>query len=218
MTTMTIAETKMVRVLDGSHREMVTALRISEYQRARGLQVAPAGISWNRSDDESIVLGAFDGNKLVSTMRMEIIEDQTLLEKKLECPWNFEVPLRLPVMILSKASTHSDYRNLGLNALLRKRCLELAKEWKVHLVVGTFIKDSPRANSMKTMGYRFLENKLGWTSPHYRSLEPVVVAALDVAKDIDRAIEVTQLLIDVNLQNYQWGGTDPEFKIVRTIS
>lgn len=210
--------TKHIRLLNESDSEIVNQLRVKEYHRAKGFNVTPAGIEWNRSDDESIVLGAFIGEELVSTMRMEIVEDLNLLEKKLECPWGFSFELKLPVMILSKASTLNSYRSYGFNTLLRKYCLELAQKWKVHYVVGTFIKNSPRTFSMSKMGYQFVENKQGWTSPNYSSYEPVLVAALDVKKDIDLALNVTNELMGPELSGFLWSGNQPSFKIVRNIS
>jgi len=209
---------KHIRLLNESDREIVNQLRVKEYHRAKGFSVNPAGIEWNRSDEESIVLGAFIGGELVSTMRMEIVEDLNLLERKLECPWEFSFELKFPVMILSKASTLNSYRSYGFNTLLRKYCLEIAQKWKVHYVVGTFIKNSPRTLSMKKMGYQFVENKQGWTSPHYCSHESVLVAALDVKKDIGLALDVTNELIGPELSGFFWDGVQPSFKIVRNIS
>lgn len=210
--------TKHIRLLNKSDSEIVNQLRVKEYHRAKGFNVTPAGIEWNRSDDESIVLGAFIGEELVSTMRMEIIEDLKLLEEKLECPWEFSFELKLPVMILSKASTLNSYRSYGFNTLLRKYCLELAQKWKINYVVGTFIKNSPRTLSMMKMGYQFIENQKGWTSPHYISYEAVLVAALDVEKGIEQALSVTNELMGPELSGFVWSGNRPEIKTVRNIS
>lgn len=207
-----------VQLLTAEHKLQVNALRLKEYQKARGFQVTPTGIEWNRSDDESIVLGAFIGSDLVSTMRIEMIEDQTLLERKLECPWDFPRTISFPVMLLSKASTDSGFRNTGMNALLRKFSFELAKEWKTSLVLGTFIAGSPRVNSMGEMGYQFYENKKGWNQVNYRSFGTVLVACLDVSRNIDQALAVTTQLTTMCVNEFPWEGQRPLYKVVRNIS
>jgi uncharacterized cupin superfamily protein/GNAT superfamily N-acetyltransferase len=209
---------KRITVLDRRHAGLVDELRWSQYARAHGFAVKPAGILWNRSDDEAIVLGAWDGDALVATLRLEVIETQALVEAKIECPWAFDEPLRLPAMILSKMATSKAYRGTGLNETLRYHALRLAQGWGVRQVVGTFVAGSPRREAMATMGYRFFANDLGWTSPNYRSEQAVVVCSLDLTSLAERAMAVCGVLAGEALGEFAWEGELPQRRVVTVVS
>jgi hypothetical protein len=204
-------------ILDPAAIERVNALRLSEYAKASGFAVQPAGILWNRSDDQCTVLGAWDGEELVSTMRLELVQSPALLEAKLECPWSYPVDLAYPVMLLSKAATRSGLRGGGYNALLRWWAFALAKQWGVRHVVGTLTAGSPRERSMREMGYRFFENAKGWNTTNYRSTDPVLVAVLDVSENIETAMDVCAHTAGPLLPAFPWRGASAGAKIVEVV-
>ena len=206
----------VIKVLNNDSTSEVNALRLEQYQTAKGFEVKAPGILWNKSDDESIILGVYDGELLVSTMRIEIIQDQALLEEKLECPWNFGREIEFPIMLLSKASTDKNYHSLGLNALLRDESLRLAQEWEVSCLIGTMIEGSPRVNSMKIMGYEFFRNELGWNTTNYKSLDPVLVSYLGRDK-FSLAREVCQKIVSRGAISSRWEGHYPVFKTVSCV-
>ncbi len=173
---------KEILFVDKSYSREIDTLRMQEYGAANGYSVDLETLRWKTSDDESFVMVAKEGDVVISTMRGEIINDQTVLEKKLECPWKFDTPLQLPLLLLSRAATLKSEQASGLNLVLRYWFLKFAEHHEIPLVVGTFVEGSPRQNTLLEMGYRFFENTLGWQQSTYRSLRPVIVAVLDLSK------------------------------------
>lgn len=204
--------------IEGGDAERVNALRLGEYAGTRGFAVQPPGILWNRSDDQATILGAWDGDELVSTMRVELIADPALVEAKLECPWDFALPLALPVVILGKLATRKPYRAGGLNTALRWWALTFAREWGAGLVLGTFVKGSPRQAAMAEMGYEFFEHAHGWTSPHYKSTDPVLVCALALEAHGDLALDVCARQAAGALAAWPWAGPRPARRLVEVVS
>lgn len=208
---------KYLTVVDGRQAEAINALRRAEYGDAPGFKVDAPGILWNRSDDQCTVLAAYDGEELVSTMRIELVDNQDLVERKMECPWSFPVPLRYPVMILSKAATRKTHRAYGLNALMRFWAFRLGREWAVQQVIGTFVSGSPREKSMRQMGYQFFVNEQGWFKGDYRSENPVLVALLDLDTDGEQAVRVCGEIAKDAVQDYPWRGELPMKKFVQVV-
>lgn len=207
-----------ITVVDGSQRERIDALRLAEYAGSRGFAVKPPGILWNRSDDEATILAAWDGDEIVSTLRVELIEDRALVEAKLECPWDFATPLGLPAVLLGKMATKREYRKSGLNWALRVAAFELIEAWGGRHVVGTFVKGSPRQPQMAAMGYEFFEHPTGWCTTNYRSDDPVLVCALDWTANRDRALAECRVLAGETLAAYPWHGPRPERRVVTVVS
>lgn len=198
---------------DSKHK--INALRMEEYGKANGFAVDLLTLKWQQSDDESFVMALEVEDKIVATMRGEIIHDKKLLEKKLECPWDFPLNLNFPVLLLSRAATDSSYRSKGLNLVQRYWFLKLAQHYNISFVLGTFVSGSPREKSLKEMGYHFFENNLGWQQSTYKSLRPVSVVALDMKNDIQKAIEYCET--NAPITDFPLIEEFPELKIVKTI-
>lgn len=201
--------TNSIRALTRDSAKQVNDLRVAEYAKAKGFHVAAAGILWNASDDQSIVLGAYEDDVLISTMRMEILDDRNLVEQKIECPWDYPVELQFPTMLLSRASTASSHRGTGINTLLRLHCLKIAKDLGVRQAIGTFVADSPRARTLERMGYRFFENRQGWTHADYRSEGRVIVAVLDFHEDFETAMAECRRLTSSLNADFTFDGVLP---------
>lgn len=208
---------KFVGLLDGGMAEAVNALRLAEYSKAAGFEVKPPGVLWNRSDDQSTVIGAWSEGELLATLRLELVDSMELVERKMECPWSFPIALRLPVMVLSKMATRSSCRGQGLNALLRYWALELARGWEIQQVIGTFVSGSPRERSMREMGYEFFTNERGWFAGDYKSTSPVLVCVLDMSRNGQQAIDVCRRIAGRSLAEYPWAGARPEKRLVQVV-
>lgn len=206
-----------ISLLNHSHKNLINQLRLEAYQNAKGFCVKPEGILWNQSDDESIILGAWDNGELVSTMRMEIIDDLCLLEKKMECPWEFDLILKFPVMVLSKGATKPSHRGLNLGLLLIKQALYYASLWGVNYLCETSIYSAKKASFLKHTGFSIFENKLGWNSVDYFSSEPVIISVLDIRKNKTSAEKIYQQKTDAISQRYKWQGPLPKPKLVTVV-
>ncbi|MEK6774880.1 MAG: hypothetical protein AABY64_13130 [Bdellovibrionota bacterium] len=195
----------------------IEALRQQEYANAKGFVVDLETLKWKSSDDESFVMAAESKGQLVSTMRGEVINELAVLEKKLECPWNFPMELGMPVLLLSRAATLSSYRNVGLNLVLRYWFIRLAMAHNIHFMIGTFMSGSPRENTLQEMGYQFFENKLGWQESTYRSLGPVTVAVLNLQTDGEKALQYCLRRVPEGIKEYQFNQEFPAIRYVRNL-
>jgi hypothetical protein len=203
---------------DHSDSPSVELLRKQEYAKASGFALDLNSLNWNPSDDQSYVLAAQDGDQIVATMRGEVIDQLEMIERKLECPWDFPTELKYPVLLLSRAATSSSHRGLGLNMLLRYWFLQMAKQHNIAFILGTFVSESPRERSLEQMGYQFFENKLGWQQSSYRSHRSVKVVALDMKNNGEKALAYCVDELGDQLQTY--GNLDLNFtlsKFVRTL-
>lgn len=202
---------------NASDRSQIEDLRMREYARAGGFALDLETLRWKESDDESFVMVARRGDKFVSTMRGEVIEDLNVLEQKLECPWTFPLELNMPVLLLSRAATSSEERTSGLNLALRYHFLRFARARGIRFVVGTFVTGSPRENSLRAMGYQFFVNELGWQQSTYRSLREVQVVILDLEKSGDRALQFCVERAGGAIEQFQFLNEFPNLKIVRKL-
>jgi len=170
-----------IRHLDRKNSDEVNNIRKEAYAKAKGMAVKDSGIFWNRSDDQSIVLGVYKEDSLIATMRSEIITTLEIVEKKMECPWSYD-RFSFPAMILSKAAISSNYEGKGLTSILRFFFFKLAEKWKIKTILGTMTANSLRIKSMESLGYRFVENHIGWKNDNYISKEKVLISILDFEK------------------------------------
>lgn len=202
---------------DHSSKSEIDHLRMQEYAKASGFALDITTLKWKKSDDESFVMAAEFQGQLISTMRGEFIEDLSLLEKKLECPWSFPMKLELPVLLLSRAATLSSHREKGLNLILRYWFLQFALSHGVRHVVGTFVSGSPREKTLQEMGYRFFENSLGWQQSTYRSLRPVTVAVLDLNDHGEQAFKYCRSRVANGIAEFGYEGRFPDLQFVRSL-
>ena len=204
--------------VDDKSKTEINQLRTQEYAKASGFQLDLSTLNWKPSDDDSFVMAAKKDQTILATMRGEFIDELSILEAKLECPWNFSDDFKLPVLLLSRAATHSSQRGSGLNLLLRYWFLKFALARNIQFVVGTFVSGSPRENSLKEMGYEFYENKLGWQQSSYRSLRPVSVVALNLKTHGEHALEYCLKRLSNEMTEYEFINENfPELKFVRTL-
>jgi hypothetical protein len=193
-------------------RSLLNRLRLNEYNRSEGFTIKDAAVLWNKSDDESHVLGVWKRDELISSMRLEVIKTKKILEQKIET----EVPaellakhtLNFPVGILSKAVTSVLYRGAGLNAHLRYHLLKVAAENGIEHIFGTLVKGAPRSNSLKDMGYEFYKHPTGWNSPFYKSTSEVEVVYLNLGLHRKTVLQSCARIAADSLLIYPWMGAN----------
>lgn len=203
--------------VDSKRKNEIDTLRIQSYKKADGFALDLSTLKWKPADDESFILAAEVNGELISTMRGEVIADQSILEKKLECPWDFPLEIEMPVLTLSRAATLSSYRTSGLNLLLRYWFLRFAITHQIQFVIGTFVSGSPRENTLREMGYQFFENKLGWQQSTYRSQRPVTVVALDLKTNGHHALQYCLEKLPHAISDYYFDGHFPALRLVRSV-
>lgn len=200
-----------------TNKSIINDLRTKAYSVADGYTVDLSTLNWKDSDNDSFVMVAKHQGQIVATMRGEVINDSALVEKKLECPWDFSAPLELPALLLSRAATEKSHQAQGLNLLLRYWFLKFAVFHKIPLVIGTFVSGSPRQNTLSNMGYDFFENKLGWQQSTYRSHRSVIVAVLNLQQNQENALNYCQQQFAQTNAASKFIGHFPELRYVRTL-
>lgn len=208
---------RFTEFVDESTQSQVNELRMTEYATAKGFFVNLESLKWRESDSQSHVMAVVDEEKMVATMRGEVIDDVLLLEKKLECPWELPFSPKGGVLLLSRASTASSHRGQGLNLLLRYWFLRFAKHHHIAYVMGTFVADSPRETTLRKMGYQFYENKLGWNQSTFRAERPVHIVALNMATDGEQALRYCEDNLHEELTRYPFNQLFPDLRYVRSI-
>ncbi len=203
--------------VDEQKKNEINTLRTQEYSKASGFSVDLSTLKWKQSDNESFIIAAETDDQLISTMRGEVIDDLSILEQKIECPWNFPLKLDMPVLLLSRAATNSAYRSVGFNLILRYWFLRFAMAHHINFVIGTFISGSPREKTLREMGYQFFDNKLGWQQSTYRSLIPVNVVALNLKTQGKQALNYCLERLPNEIKKYKFNGEFPPLRIVRSL-
>ena len=195
----------------------INLLRTQAYAKASGFTVDLTTLNWKQSDNDSFVIAAENNGNLVSTMRGEVIDQLSLLEMKLECPWNFPLTLDMPVLLLSRAATLASHQSIGLNLVLRYWFLRFAIAHQINFVIGTFVSGSPRENTLRAMGYQFFENNLGWQQSTYRSLNPVTVVTLNLKTHAEQALRYCLDRVPDGIKEYGFNEEFPELRIVSSL-
>ncbi len=208
---------KRILFVDRKRKDDIDALRMQAYTKASGFAVDLTTLKWKSSDDESFVMAAEANGQLIATMRGEVIADISLLEQKLECPWDYPLELEMPILLLSRAATLSSYRYVGLNLILRYWFLRFAITHHINFVLGTFVSGSPRENTLREMGYQFFDNKLGWQKSTYLSLLPVTVVALDMKTHGEKAWRYCFDHAANGIKEYVFDEEFPDLRIVRSL-
>ncbi len=210
---------KRISVVQRQDADKVNELRVSEYAKNRDFSIDPKKLHWSRADDQGVVLGAWDGDKLVSTMRVELLYDQKLIETKLETPWQFPVKLELPAMITARGATLSDYRGSGLHAALRHWSIVLAVQWGARLALGTTVTTTPGLGTQLKMGYEFFKTPEQWNKEKfYKPGTDAIVRVLNLDYKAQQAIDVSRALAWLTYVEYPWHGQFPEPGIVTLVA
>lgn len=200
-----------VRELTEEDAPLVNHLRQEGYASAEGFSVPAWALEWNRIDNLSIVLGAFEDGDLVASMRGEIIASEGVLVQKIECPWVFPPKLEFPVLLLSRASTRASHRKQGLNGVLRAHFITLARHWRMRFLIGTLVGASSRKSDMQKLGYEFFDHPTGWNDDAFRSQSQVQVAVLD----LDAKAELIAKEQNPRASSdFPWSGTFPDVRYV----
>lgn len=166
-------------------KEKLFNLRSYAYKKQYGPDVDVSALHWNSWDDRFINLGVFDGENLISLLRVAHIKDVLEYEKIMLFDFD-STALTLPVVILSRAATAEGWISSGLHSLLRLHALRIAKASGAKWVTGTFKKDTQRLQQLKDMGYEISENPVPWQS-FLKSHESTLVATLNLDTHYDRA-------------------------------
>ena len=143
-----------IRIANMNDHERVANFRIEQYKTAKEFKIVDIDALTRQRG--KVLLIELDGN-IVSTMQMEIVENResfNIIETAF-IPADF---FAYPTTYLSKAATLREFRNVGLNSLLRKLVIEDALEMEDILsITGTAYENAPRIHLLTKLGYDIVE-------------------------------------------------------------
>ncbi len=143
-----------IRNATAADSECLTDFRISQFKTAKEFELLKPDLLSYQNGQIFII----ETNKeIISTMQVEKCTTRKDIEDKCSnsIPDDFK---ELPTLYLSKGATSKDYRNVGLNSILRKITLETAlADPSIMSLTGFAYENAPRLNLLLKIGYSFVE-------------------------------------------------------------
>ena len=199
--------TGCTRVATRDDAKAVEDLRLSEYLSANEFEMTcPGLLRWGEHDDEGVILGAWSGTELVSTLRGLVAADRATAEDVLTCTVDLG-PTAFPALILGRGATRTSHRRQGLNALLRLRLLGAAISDRGSSIRSTLAlpyAGASRLRLMQELGYRVTRPAQTW-DPEAREISPALLAVLSgdaFPGAVERLIPLTASVA----RTYSWVG------------
>ena len=177
-----------VQILRRRDRIRYNQLAQLAYGRAKGFTAETRAISWGPLDEVFYQLAVFEGEELLSYMRLEWINEAKDFTGRLKYSPSAE---EVPCAYLNIAATQPHWQGKGLNGLLRFYSLKIIENWRMNYLFGSMVPGSPRIQVMKRMGYEFWQSSQPWTSG-FQSAELPLIARLDMRKHLAGALEILE--------------------------
>lgn len=194
---------KFTRQAFRQDRKPIEELRIKEFRRsAQFTLLKPEKLLWNQCDDSSVVLAAWDEAHAVSTMRAVVVNNPKEAQNCVQCI----VPedTAFPAMVFNNAATHSEYRGIGLNQLLRFYFLQTALDNNIQSLLSPMYDGAPRIRFMVELGYEFTVPTHSWQDKlNARATRILGVLA---RKQMPRALHHIQTQRQEAIEAYPWLG------------
>jgi len=139
-----------VRVATPADADAVAAFRIQQYKTAAEFEILDLEAL---AKQRGRVLIAEARGEIVSTMQIEVVEsleDFMALDLDITEEIGFNA---FPTLYLSKGATARQYRNTGLNSLLRLEALRYGMQQGVRSLSGIAYDNAPRLHLLARLGY-----------------------------------------------------------------
>lgn len=147
----------LVRLANSNDTDSLTDFRIQEFKTAKEFELLNPNLLSYQSGHIFIIETQ---NKIVSTMQVEKCISTSIFEEKCATfiPEGYN---SFPSFYLSKGATSKEFRNLGLNSILRKITLEFAlADRTIESLTGVAYENAPRLHLLENIGYTFIEAEL----------------------------------------------------------
>jgi len=200
---------KAIKQASRKDHEKIEALRIREFQRsAQFTLLRPEKLKWNCCDETATVLAAWDGPCAVATMRAVVVNNAAESENCVQCA--VPTDTNFPAMVFNNAATHSDYRGIGLNQLLRFYFLKIAMDNGIQSLLSPMYEGAPRLRFMEELGYTFTTPSLSWQNK-LNAKATRIIGILERAM-MPRAINVIETHRNEVIKAYPWRGKHVRLK------
>jgi|GEM_PF-6057280 hypothetical protein len=176
-----------VTSLNQSQISEIENLRKIEYQERYGYQLNTQNLNWNTVDQSSVHFCAFDGQKLISTLRLTVHSNKMSVENSTCLPT--PSGLHFPVCLLARAATLKKYASQGIHTKLRIMAFEYALENLIFTILGTLELSAPRMTQLKDIGYQILNESPDWKSSFIKPKGSVALVGLISKPSIQLALQ-----------------------------
>lgn len=150
--------------LDSESIEQIIGLRKRAYSAKYQHTVDLSGLEWTSEDRNGYHFGAFDGDKLISCIRLVEIKSHQQFEATLEFPSDHEFSF-VPSFSLARAATDSEFKSHNLNMALRAYAYRFVQQKfpsRETYIYGTALAQSKRLDCLRELGYEFHIHQRAW--------------------------------------------------------
>lgn len=143
----------MIRKSTCDDRTTLASFIYSQYKNANEFAIAEGNVL-NATGTQLLVE---INQKIICVMQYDIIRNISKLQSAamLETVIDFAY---FPTCYLSKAATHNEFRNIGLNSLLRYYIISNLSSYEdIRSLAGTIYQGAPRERLLRDLGYIFTE-------------------------------------------------------------
>ena len=145
-----------VKRLNKTDADAVFQVRHEAYDSSKQFKVLNFSyLEWDEVDDNALVLGVFNKKEeLMASLRGEFIKSRAEAEGTLHYKLPVEKDL-FPGILLGRGASKRNYRNQGLNSLLRYYFLSFCIDFPFNSLFASVFEDAPRIGLLRDMNYRF---------------------------------------------------------------
>lgn len=164
-------------------KEQIAALRQASYDKKFGIRVTSDGLKWNLHDDESFHFGAFQNEKLISTLRLTRVETKARFESMLQ--YSSDNPFSsVPCYVLSRAATIESMSGQTINMQLRVLAFQflISHGSPNEFLYGTALADSRRLKFLEELGYEMQFHTEPWKGYLDSSQKGAAVFRISIAR------------------------------------
>lgn len=153
------------------------------------------GLNWNKTDAHSHHFSYRHSYRLTSSLRITFYQDIHKFNQATQIFWNNTE--HGPYVLLARAATLPEYKNLQLHSLLRIQALQFCLQNGVKSVYGSLQKKSNRLPKLLEGGYEILQTQSSWTESYLQNEGDVVLIGLMSQNKIRNFIESEMAQIKV---------------------
>jgi hypothetical protein len=186
--------------------ESVYRLRAREYSAAAEFEMTrPELLRWSEHDEAGVVIGIWQANELVSTLRANVVPDRAAAEDEFTCTVDLPASM-FPALVFGHGATHTAFRRQGLNALLRFYFFQALQpaDGQIRASLTLVYEGAPRVNLLKTLGYEFSRPAKNWDR-EAREVAHALLAALPRNR-LAAAQARLAVMSATNIVRYPWFG------------
>ena len=195
---------KCTRSASYKDKDDVSHLRITEFNRSSEFSVREQDkLVWSSKDDIGSVLTIWEKkDQIIATMRAMRVIGKAEAEECLSC--SVHETVNYPVVVFNNAATRIEYRNRGLNQVLRYHFIEAALRSDVQTLISPVYEGAPRVKFMESIGYTFKVPERNWQTKlnvHSRR-----ILAMLKNEDFQEALNLLKARRLEIIQEYPWYG------------